>query len=231
MKRLNPFSGMQVTLFDATFSAVETANAVKQRINSDLYNSGVVNGLTVFESSTRTGTVAFTQGVAYDPNGERIGALTLSDQVTYSGSLLNDTAVYQVALRYFDGSDGTSGLDVNGVSNFRHITEQFSTIVAKQGVDTFGANDVVLAQVFSSSPGASLIFNSAVRSIFSAKFNAGNTGFQGANVALGGSLIVAGCATFLLGMVVYSLDGTKQARVRLDNNGYLAIEPLNYTLS
>lgn len=232
MKRLNPFSGMQVTLFDASFSAVETANAIKQRINGDLYNPGVVNGLTVFESGSRAGTVAFTPGVAYDMHGERIGPRALVDRVTYSGSLLNDTSVYQVALKYNDGNDGTSGLDADGVSNFRHVTESFSVLVAKEGADTLDPAAVLLTNVYSSAPGASLIFDRNARSAFSAKYSAGNPmGSGDGPVVLNSSLYVGGCATFLLGIIVYSPDTSKQARIGIDNDGFIAITPLNYVLS
>lgn len=205
MKRFTPFSGMQVSLQDLTFWNYETADAIRLRINSDLYNPGVVNGLTIFESSSRAGTAAFTSGVAYDTSGERISPAVLRDQITYSSALLNDASIYQIALRYTELTDGTYGLDVDGASQGRHLIDSFNVIVAKQGVDSLQSADVVLAKAFSASAGASLIFDSNVRNVFSAKYAATGTNLQvpnvavGGNLTVGGSIVVGGCITSLLG--------------------------------
>lgn len=270
MRRLNPFSGMNVSLFDLTFSAIEAANAVKHRINSDLYNKGVVNGLTVFASGTEDGAIAVTSGVAYDPDGERISVPVLQDRLRYSGSLLRDSvATYRVVARYVQGNDGTLGVDVDGNSQFRHLMDSFSIAVLKSGADSIQTNDVSLASIVTTVVGGSMIFDSTIKDTFSAKFAVSGTDLSAADLTIvgefittngasmnrlfigAGGLSVASGATFyrqLVGMsdiraygdietltpgkglVLTSPDGTKRARIMLDNTGVLTQDSLNYTL-
>lgn len=262
MKRLNVFDGMKVSLFDLTFSTVETTSGIRQRI-SDLYNYGIINGLTIFSSSTSGGTVAVTPGTAYDTNGERIYTANLQDLLRYSGSNLNSAvANYTVVARYNEGNDGTSGLNVAGASNFRHITDDFSIVVLKSGVDTLQSADVRLGGIITTLVGSTLIVDSNVRDTFSSKFQASlNISTTGLNVT--GLLTVGGTASFATtvnfngpaifnstltatsnittagdfinstagkGLIVLSPDGTKQARIGIDNSGFVAIDTLNYTL-
>ncbi len=256
MKRLSPFSGMQVSLFDLTFSSDETASAVKQRI-SDLFDRGAVAGLTVGESGTFPGEAFVTLGTAYDPNGERIRVPVIQDGLKSQGLALNaDVATYTVVARYVQGNDGQSGLDVDGNSQFRHLTDDFSIVVLKGGVDSLGDDDVRLSGVETTIVGGTLIIDSNIRDIFNATFNNGFD-FTVSNLVVPGTMIVGGTATFQSavifearvdalsdihcdgdfiadtaskGVIVTSPDGTKTGRMGIDNDGFLAVEPLNYTL-
>lgn len=165
MRRLNPFNGLEISLQDASYWTIETTNAVKQRM-SDWCSPGVVNGLTVFSSGTQAGKAAFTLGVAYDSNGERIAPATLTDNIAYGQAALNTASTYKIALRFSDGNDGTSGIGVDGSSNFRHITDSYSVVVAKTGADTLQSSDVILAQVYSTVNGGTLIIDRTVRQVW-----------------------------------------------------------------
>lgn len=269
MKRFSPFSGVQVSLFDATYWTSETADAIRQRINSDLYNPGVVNGLTVFASGTQSGLIAYTAGVAYDINGERIGVTSLQDRISYNGSALNTTDTYQVALQYTEGNDGTYGLDVDGLSAARHVTDSFRTRIIKVGTDSLPSDAFILSRVYSTVVGGTLIVDSTTRDTFSAKYGSGGSGSGNTGnlvvssiTASGASfsylfvnnsgMAVTGVACFFKavrgmsdirslgdfyadtagkGLILTSPDGTKRARFMLSNDGFVAQEPLNYTIS
>jgi hypothetical protein len=243
MKRINPNSGMVVSLADASYWAYETADAIKQRINSDLYNPGAVVGLTVFASGTTPGAAAFTPGLAYDENGERIEVDTLQDSINYNGVPFNAAAAdYRVLLDYEAGNDGVYSIATDGTSYFKHLTDSYSFRVAKFGTDPINSQDVVLSRILTTVVGGTLIFDYGIRNTFSAKFritqvasdmssvNGVFTGYinAGSNINSNGDIYTL---TPGLGLVLLSPDGTKQCRLMLGNDGYLAQQPLNYVLS
>ena len=255
MKRLNPFLGQTVSLFDACFSTVETASAVRQRI-SDLYNHGVISGLTVGESSTYSGQAYATLGTAYDPQGDRVRVDTLQDGLKYNGANLNAVvASYIVVARYVEGNDGTSGLDVDGASNFRHLMDSYTLNVLKSGTDVLGDNDTRLGGLEVTLVGSTLILDSSVRDTFSSKFDS-SLNVQANNLYIPGTLLVGGTSTFVgtvtfestfngesnfktdgdficneqgKGLICSSPDNTKTARIGIDDSGVLSFQPLNYS--
>lgn len=266
--QFNPFNGVQVSLFDATFWTQETAKAIRTRIDTTLYSQGVISGLTVAESSTNPGTVYVTSGIGYDPNGEKINIPFIQDQVSYNGAKLsNVSASYYVIARYIQGNDGTMGLDVNGACNFRHLTDSFQTAILKIGTDSTGVNDIILTKATSTGAGIALSFDTTQRQTFYARYAALGTAtasiivggsitsllggsFQNVFAGPGGSSTVGGACFFsqVLGIsdiktqgdfinttagkghIFTSVDGTKRARIFLQNDGTLRVDSLNYTL-
>lgn len=193
MKRLNPFNGLQISLFDASYWTYSAGDMSRQRINSDLYFPGPISGLSVYPSLT-TGYVAVTPGTAYDINGERISLLSTQDLIGYNSAKFSNVAgTYKIVGRYSEGNDGTYGVDINGACQIRHITDTFQIVTLKTGLDIVGPNDVILAGVITTIQGGSLIMDPGPRSIFGSKFPATGTG---PSVALGqvlsGDLSVGG---------------------------------------
>ena len=201
MKRANFFSGQQISLFDACYWSDTAGDAIRQRINSDLYFPGAVSGLTVYGSVAHLGYAVVGIGTGYDANGERIRVPSILDPIGYNGVELNNTAAtYQIVARYLEGSDGTYGLDINGACQVRHITDSYQIVTLKSGTDSAGANDIVLAGVTATVPGGSLIFDTVPRDIFSAKYFAGGSASSSGsslsgNVNIGGNLSVDGTIT------------------------------------
>jgi len=250
MKRLNPFSGQNISLFDLTFSTIETTLGVKERI-SDLYNFGAVTGLTVGESGTYPGEAYVTLGTAYDRNGERVRVPLLEDGLKHGGQALNAVATsYVIVARYAEGNDGTSGLDVDGISNFRHLTDDYNITVLRTGVDSLQDDDIRLSGVETTLVGSSLIIDGNQRDTFSSKINS-SIDVNALNLFVPGTFVAGGTASFYgtvtavsnistegdfiattagKGLIITNEEGDKTARVTLDADGFLSIAPLNYSL-
>ena len=228
MKRLNPFAGMVVSLADASYSAYESADAIRQRTINEFYHPGVVSGLTVFSSGSEYGTVAFTPGAAYDMHGERIGVNSLQDKIHYGAKKLNEAiAHYYLYAEYQEGNDGTYGITADGSSAFRHLTDSFSFDVAKVGVDTVPADAILLSGIQTTIVGGSLIIDSGIRNLLTSKFG-GSGGGGDVSFDSDGDIVIPSVGK---GIILTSPDGTKMCRILLDDQGYLAQEPLNYLLA
>ena len=254
MSRPNWYSGQTISQFDLCFFS---DTAVDQNVRDrfvDLYDQGIVTGLTVGTSGTygvNGGRPFLTLGTAYDPNGQRIRVPVLQDGIQYGGAPLNSAvADYTMVLRYVEGHDGTSGLDVDGVSNFRHLLDSYSVNILKTGVDTLGNNDVRVQGIKTTLVGSTLIFDSAVRDTLAARFS--NVDFDTTNnLVINGDFLVGGTTTFVsvvnalsdihidgnvyydtpgLGPIVRSPDNSKIAMLGIGDDGYISLLPLNYTL-
>lgn len=161
--RTNFFDAMVVSTFDATNSQIALGLGMKNRV-SDYFSPGVVNGLTVFSDSNDGNHVAVSLGTAYRNDGERINVPVAVRGIGYNNANLNAVAAnYTVVVRYVEANDGTTGIDLNGTSNFRHILDSYSLNVLKNGTDTLLSNDVRLSGVLVTAPGSSFIFDNTVR--------------------------------------------------------------------
>ena len=163
MKRTDFFEGMEVSVFDMTFSQIALSGGTKERV-SDYFSKGVVDGLTAFTDTAHSGHITVVAGVAYNPDGERINVLSNVTNIGYASAAMNlIAATYTVVGRYVEGNDGTSGLEPDGTSHYRHVLDSYSINVLKSGVDSIEANDVRLSGVYVTTPGGSFIFDTGVR--------------------------------------------------------------------
>ena len=242
MQRLKPYEGQRVSVADLSHSQIALANGIANRIK-DLWNAGVATGLTVFESNTTSRTLAVTLGSAYNANGERVRADQLQDLIKYEGALLNAAAgTYYVNARYSESHDAISVLDVDGTCQYPHIIDSYSLKVLKSGVETEPSTDIRLSDVIVTAPGSTLIFETANRDEMSLKnidydkgigslvirntLEVGSTIEAVSNISTQGDFVNT---TSGKGLIVLSPDGSKKARVGIDDSGFLGIEPLNYS--
>lgn len=156
---------MQVSLFDMTFSSIAaTANELKNR-TVDHFSAGVVNGLTVYTDADHNH-VAVSPGVAYDPTGERIYVPSIVSGIGYNNANLNASAAsFTLVARYQEVNDGTTGIDPDGICQFRHLIDSYSLLALKTGVDSVAANDVRLSGIQVTIPGGTFIFNQGTRDL------------------------------------------------------------------
>lgn len=161
--RVNWFEGMEVSVFDMTFSSIAaTANEMKFRV-SDLFTPGVVNGLSVYGDPDGVH-AAVSAGTAYDTIGERINVPSAVLGIGYHNANLNiNAASYTIIARYAEINDGTAGIAPDGTSNFNHILDWYQILALKNGTDSVGTNDVRLGVASVSVPGATFIIYNTPR--------------------------------------------------------------------
>ena len=147
MRRLQTFDGQQLERGDFDFLVSGFTISLNHRF-IDFYDYGVLDGLTVEQSSEYPGKVKVGCGKAYDRNRERIHVLSDIDNIGYNGLSINaESGSYGVVINHEDIIT-RYGLDpMDGSSHAIWIDEGYEVNVIKQGVDNFPYAGLTLALI------------------------------------------------------------------------------------